>query len=119
MSYGAELIYTRDVGFGTFTAQGSGYRRDANAYTDSNVGQLRAVDMFDARLGLTFMEERFKVSVFGKNLKNESTIGGDTQLPAIFPGGPASLIPSAAGTGATFSPLNKGRIYGIEVQYRL
>jgi iron complex outermembrane receptor protein len=118
-SYGAELIYTRDVGFGTFTAQGAGYHRDSAAYTDNNRGQLRAADIFDASLGLTFMEERMKVSVFGKNLKNESTIGGDTQLPAIFPGGPASLIPSAAGTGATFSPLNKGRIYGIEVQYRL
>ena len=40
------------------------------------------------------------------------------QLPPIFPGGQASLIPSLAGSGATFSPLNKGRIYGFELQYR-
>jgi iron complex outermembrane receptor protein len=118
-SYGAEVIYTREFPVGTFTAQASGYRRDAAAYTDNNRGWLRAADMFDASIGLTFMEDRMKVSLFGRNLKDESTIGGDTQLPAIFPGGPASLIPTAAGTGATFSPLNKGRTYGIEVQYRM
>jgi iron complex outermembrane receptor protein len=118
-SYGAELIYSRDVGFGTFTAQASGYRRDSAAYTDNNRGQLRAVDMFDASIGLTFMDDRMKLSLFGKNLKDESTIGGDTQLPPNFPGGPASLVPAYAGSGATFSPLNKGRIYGIELQYRM
>jgi iron complex outermembrane receptor protein len=118
-SYGAELVYTREVPVGTFTAQVSGYRRDSAAYTDNNRGQLRAADMFDASLGLTFMDDRLKLSLFGKNLKNESTIGGDTQLPAIFPGGPGSLIPTYAGSGATFSPLNKGRIYGIELQYRM
>lgn len=118
-SYGADLIYSRDTSLGTFTLQGSGYHRDASAYTDSNVGQLRAADMFDASMSMTFMEDRLKLSVFGRNLKNESTIGGDTQLPPNFPGGPASLIPTLVGTGATFSPLNKGRTYGVELQYRM
>jgi iron complex outermembrane receptor protein len=75
--------------------------------------------MFDASLGITFMEDRLKLSIFGRNLKDESTIGGDTQLPAVFPGGPASLTPLLTGTGATFSPLNKGRTYGIELQYQM
>jgi iron complex outermembrane receptor protein len=44
-SYGAELIYSRDTGIGTFTAQLNGYHRDASAYTDNNFGQLRAADM--------------------------------------------------------------------------
>ncbi|MDH4047112.1 MAG: TonB-dependent receptor [Gammaproteobacteria bacterium] len=118
-SYGAELIYTREVGFGTFTAQASGYHRDSAAYTDNNRGRLRAADMFDASVGFTFMEERLKFSIFGKNLKNESTIGGDTQLPAVFPGGPSTPVPGFQGSGATFSPLNKGRIYGLELQYRM
>lgn len=118
-SYGAELIYTRDTGFGTITVQGSGYRRDPAAYTDNNRGQLRAADMFDASIGLTVMEDRLKFSVFGKNLKDESTIGGDTQLPGTFPGSPTFALPAFQGTGATFSPLNKGRIYGVEIQYRM
>jgi iron complex outermembrane receptor protein len=118
-SFGAELIYTREIGNSTFTAQGSGYHRDASAYTDNNRGQLRAADMFDASLGLTFMDDRLKLSVFGRNLKDESTIGGDTQLPATFPGSPTFALPAFQGTGATFSPLNKGRTYGIELQYRM
>jgi len=104
-SYGAELIYERELPIGEFQAQVSGYRRDAAAYTDNNLGQLRAIDRYDARLGLTVLDGSLIFSAFGRNLKDESTIGGDTQLP-FFP-------------GATFSPLNKGRVYGFEVQYRV
>ena len=77
--------------------------------------------MFDANVTLGFMEDRLTVSAFGKNLKDESTIGGDTQLPATFPGGPAFPIPflGLAGPNATFSPLNKGRVWGVEIQYRM
>jgi iron complex outermembrane receptor protein len=118
-SYGAQLTYQRQWSQGTFTVQGSGYHRDASAYTDNNRGSLRAADMFDANLSLGFMDDRLTVSAFGKNLKDEVTIGGDTQLPPNFPGGPAFPVPSLAGPGATFSPLNKGRVYGLEVQYRM
>lgn len=118
-SYGAELVYTRDFNWGTFTAQGGGYHRDAAAYTDSNLGWLRASDMVNASIGVLFLDSRLKISAFGHNLKNESTIGGDTQLPGNFPGSPTFPLPSLRGTGATFSPLNKGRIYGVELQYRM
>ena len=107
-SYGAQLFYDREFSFASFRAQVSGYHRDQAAYTDSNVGQLRPSDMFDASLSLRFMEDRLVFSVFGRNLKNESTIGGDTQLP----------FPTPTGNPGTFSPLNKGRIYGVEIQYR-
>lgn len=104
-SYGGEIIYNRGTSWGSFTAQASGYRRDAAYYTDNNQGQLREADMFDAQIALGFLDDSLTFSVFGKNLKDEPTIGGDTQLP-FFP-------------GATFSPLNKGRIWGVEVQYRV
>ena len=102
-SYGGEVIYQQDTSWGTFTAQASGYHRDSSFYTDNNLGTLRGADMIDARLGMTFRDDTLVVSLFGKNLKDEMTIGGDTQLP-FFP-------------GATFSPLNKGRIYGAEIQF--
>ena len=105
-SYGGEIIYSTQTAWGSFTAQVSGYRRDASYYTDNNAGKLREADMFDARLGLGLMDDQLLFSVFGKNLKDEPTIGGDTQLSTIFP-------------GSTFSPLNKGRIYGVELQYRV
>jgi iron complex outermembrane receptor protein len=106
-TYGATFIFDHEFSFGSFTAQISGYHRDAAAYTDSNVGQLRPSDMVDASLRLGMMENKLLLSVFGRNLKNESTIGGDTQLPASF-----GVVPG------TFSPLNKGRVYGVELQYR-
>jgi iron complex outermembrane receptor protein len=104
-SYGGEIIYSRDTGWGSLTAQASGYHRDASYYTDNNLGELRAVDMFNARVALGFMDDRLLVSAFGRNLKDEVTIGGDTQLPFF--------------QGSTFSPLNKGRTYGLEIQYFL
>lgn len=103
-TYGATFIFDHEFSFGSFTAQISGYHRDQAAYTDNNLGQLRPSDMVDASLRLGMMENKFLLSVFGRNLKNEVTIGGDTQLP-FFP-------------GSTFSPLNKGRVYGLELQYR-
>ncbi len=105
-SYGGEIIYNREASWGSFTAQASGYRRDKAYYTDNNMGELRPADMFDARISLGFMDDSLLFSIFGRNLKDEVTIGGDTQLGSIFP-------------GATFSPLNKGRIWGAEVQYRV
>lgn len=102
-SYGGEIIYQRDTSWGTFTAQGSGYRRDAAFYTDNNRGELREMDMINARLGFGFKDDSIIFSLFGKNLKDQMSFGGDTQLP-FFP-------------GATFSPLNKGRVYGAEIQF--
>lgn len=116
-SYGAQLVYSREYGWGGLTVQGSGYRRDPAPYTDNNRGSLRAADMFDARVSLDLMDGRLSLSAFGKNLKDESTIGGDTQLPPNFAGGPLFAVPSLRGPGATFSPLNKGRVYGFEVMY--
>ena len=102
-SYGGEIVYQRDTSWGTLTAQASGYRRDASFYTDNNRGELREVDMFNARVGFGFRDDSIIISLFGKNLKDQMTFGGDTQLP-FFP-------------GATFSPLNKGRVYGAEIQF--
>lgn len=116
-SYGAEIVYSRDMSWGTLTMAASGYRRDPAKYTDNNRGSLRAADMFDARISVDLFDDRLNISAFGKNLKDESTIGGDTQLPPNFAGGPLFPVPSLAGSKATFSPLNKGRIYGVELIY--
>jgi iron complex outermembrane receptor protein len=103
-SYGATLIYDQDIGNGmAVNAQVSFNHRDQAPYNDNNQGQLKAADMLDASVSLFMLDRALKLSVFGKNLKDEVTIGGDTQL-GFFP-------------GATFSPLNKGRIIGFEAEY--
>jgi len=116
-SYGAQLVYEADIPWGGLSIMAGGYRRDPAKYTDNNRGSLRAIDNFEARIALTMMDDQLTISAFGKNLKDESTIGGDTQLPPNFAGGPLFPVPSLSGSKATFSPLNKGRIYGLEIMY--
>ena len=102
--YGATFIYDHSMGdLGMLTAMASFSHRDAAAYTDSNVGTLNAVDMIDASLDWA-VNDNLTISAYGKNLKDEVTVGGDTQLPFF--------------AGSTFSPLGKGRILGVEIQHR-
>ncbi|WP_255504599.1 hypothetical protein [Novosphingobium sp. EMRT-2] len=60
--------------------------------------------MLDASLTLATDNKHWRFSIYGRNLLNEVTIGGDTPLPAAF-----------GGTGASLSPLNRGRVIGGEV----
>ena len=60
--------------------------------------------MLDASLTYKTADQIWRFSVYGRNLLNEVTYGGDTPLPAAF-GGP----------GASLSPLNKGRTICGEV----
>ena len=119
-SYGASLIYDRDIGNGmAVNALVSFNHRDQAPYTDNNEGLLKEADMLDASISLYLMDRALKLSVYGKNLKDEVTIGGDTQLPDAFAGGPLAEIVFGItpGPNATFSPLNKGRIIGFEAEY--
>lgn len=76
--------------------------RDRSFYTDNNLGVLNEVDLIDASVALNFRSVVF--SIYGKNLTNEVNFGGDTQLPPALGGG-------------TFSPLQKGRRIGVELQF--
>ena len=120
----AGVIADIPVGEGSVTGRLSWQHRDQYAYTDSNFGWIAASDNLEANLawkngsGLT-------VSIYAKNLLDEVQHGGDTQLgtAAQIPvfGGPLSTgvdVPYGANPKAgTFSPLNKGRVLGIEVGY--
>lgn len=96
-------------GGSTLTGSLSYNFRDANAYTDSNLGFFDSVGILDAGLSLSFNEGRHILALYGKNLTDEVTYGNDTQLPAFL--GPAPL-------GGTFSPLNRGRVIGLEFRIR-
>lgn len=113
-SYGGRFVYDLPAGaLGTITTTASFYHRDQAAYTDNNNGMLTAVDMVDASIALRTLDDRLTISLYAKNLKDEVTIGGDTQLPQTT-GTDFFLF---GGPGASFSPLNKGKILGMEVQY--
>ena len=83
--------------------------RDESAYTDSNLGFILEQEILDAGLDFHSNDGRWVFSLYGRNLLDAVKHGGDTQLPDVI--GP---VP----TGGTFSPLAKGRVFGVEVTYR-
>ncbi|MEQ8178848.1 MAG: hypothetical protein RIA10_11010, partial [Amphiplicatus sp.] len=66
---------------------------------------LQGADIVDLNIALDIMDNA-TISLYGQNLLNEVTHGGETQLPATL------------GTGS-FAPLNKGRVVGIELKLDL
>ncbi|WP_187276510.1 TonB-dependent receptor [Parahaliea maris] len=114
----AELTYSiglnHDLDFGDMGYLSSRINyayRDESAYTDNNLGYIDEQDILD--LGFDFYSAggHWVFSLYGRNLLDTVKHGGDTQLPNDLGG----LIP----WGGTFSPLAKGRRYGIEVTYNL
>lgn len=102
------VIYDQDIGdIGFMTAQASYSHRDESAFTDDNLGTLNDANMVDATIAFSPNSEAWTVSIYGKNLRDEATEGGDTQLPDVF------------GLNRTFSPLNKGRVIGAEFKIKL
>lgn len=103
-TYSAGFVYTQEwSGVGTWNVQSTFSHRDGSAYTDNNLGLLNGANIWDFNIGLT-TQNQMTVALYGKNMLNEVTHGGDTQLPASLGGG-------------AFAPLNKGRIVGLEVKF--
>lgn len=117
-TYGLGFIYDTQMGdLGSLTARASVNHRSSAKYTDNNQGVFPAADIVNASLGFRPNQGSWEVSLYGKNLLDEVMFGNDTQLPANFAGSPTFAIPGLQGTGATFSPLQKGRIVGVQAQF--
>ncbi len=77
--------------------------RDESAYTDSNLGYIDKQKILDAGIDFYSNDGHWNIGLYGRNLLDEVKHGGDTQLPNSM--------------GGTFSPLAKGRVYGIDATY--
>ncbi len=99
----AGFTYFLETGFGLATLNGNYAHRDRAAFTDNNLGFFNAQDRFDASLGFDIQDTGVNLTVYGKNLTNEVLHGGDTVLSSAVNG--------------TFSPLAKGRVIGVELNY--
>ena len=118
-TYGISLFHDLPIMSGVLSSRVSYNHRDANFYTDNNRGVLNEADIIDANFTWRPNDGNWSFSLYGNNLTDEATFGGDTQLPdsAVFPG---SLF---GGDGAgplpppTFSPLNKGRVIGARLRF--
>jgi len=82
-----------------------GYR-DRNAYNDSNTEFFDEQRRLGASVNWISPEDHWRVSLFGKNLKDQANYGNLTVIPA----------PDRTYTSG---PMQRGREYGMEVQYRL
>ncbi|WP_295799615.1 TonB-dependent receptor [uncultured Microbulbifer sp.] len=111
-TYGVGLVHDLDLGnFGTLSSRINYNHRDASAYTDNNRGMLSEVEMVDFSIGYEPLEGSYRLALFGKNMLDEVSEGNDTQLPESL-GGAFTLGPNS-----TFTPLNRGRIVGLEFNY--
>lgn len=109
-SYGVSAAF-ETAAFGGEVRARLGYNhRDAAFYNDNNLGRLAEADMFDANVSFTPDGGRWSVAVYGENLSDEATWGGDTVLPST------AAFGYAGGERPTFSPLNKGRVFGVELR---
>ena len=82
--------------------------RDDSFYTDNNLGFLLSQDILDAGIDYLTASGHWVFSLYGRNLLDSVSHGGDTQLPSLL--GPLPL-------GGTFSPLSKGAVVGLEVTF--
>jgi iron complex outermembrane receptor protein len=107
---------THDTGaasWGRMTSRISYAYRDKSYFTDDNRGYILEQNILDAGIDIIPANGRFSIGLYGKNLLDEVKHGGDSQLPITL-GAP----PLSAPLGGTFSPLAKGRIFGVQLTYR-
>lgn len=119
-TFGAEIAHRIDLPHSSSLAiRGAFQHRDPYAWTDSNFGWVGASDNLDADLTWSLSPRKVSLSLYGRNLLDQTQFGGDTQLG--FAGGPYSdgnnrpFDPRPF--AGTFSPVNKGRVVGIQVAY--
>ncbi len=112
-SYGVDLSYAAPFAQGELAARLGYNHRDAAFYSDNNLGRLAEADIVDANIAYTPEHGRWTLSLYGENLTDEATWGGDTVLPST----PAFGF--TGGERPTFSPLNKGRVLGVELRVRI
>jgi len=106
LTYNLGLLY--DFPLDGLSGRVSFSHRDDSAYTDNSIGTLNEVDMVDAGFTWQLRDGLTVLSLYGKNLTDEVSHGGDTTLPSLL--GPVPL-------GGSFAPLNEGRRIGLEATF--
>lgn len=112
-SYGVNVVYDLPILGGLLSNRVGFNHRDAAFYNDNNLGLLAEADIVDANVSFTPDDSHWQFSIYGANLTDEVTWGGDT----ILPSSPAFGF-TAGGPRPTFSPLNKGRVVGAQLRFQ-
>jgi len=101
------IIVEQDISLGVLRFRSNYSYRERSFFTDDNLGFFNQADRVDASMSLE-TDSGVTFTLYAQNLTNDVQHGGDTQLPAQL--GPLAL-------GGTFSPLSRGRVFGIEASF--
>ena len=111
---GISLTWQNEIFDGHQLLARLGYsHRDKQYYTDSNLGYFNDANIVDANITFTTNDQMTSLSVFARNLRDEVSHGGDTQLSKAAPFGYTE-----GGPTPSFSPLSKGRTFGVEATFK-
>lgn len=115
-TYGGSATVDIPFSAGVISARAAYSHRDAAFHTDNNLGFYTPSDIVDLNLSFTPTNSGITLSVYAKNLTNETTYGND----AVLPDTPAFGGDGAAGPRPlpTFSPLARGRVLGGELRFK-
>ena len=86
---------------GLFNVAASYSYRDKNAYDDSNRNIFKKQERINASLNWYSANERWRVSLYGKNLSDEANWGNLTSISGLF----------------TAGPMQRGRLVGFEIDW--
>lgn len=111
-TYGLNLEYDAPFAGGLVEARLGYNHRDSAYYNDTNLGRLDAIDFVDANVAYAPEGAGWRLALYGMNLLNEASWGGDTTLPST------AAFGYSGAERPTFSPLNKGRVIGVELSWR-
>lgn len=75
--------------------------RDKSYYNENNEGFVNELNMINVGMDFYSPDGKTNIGVYGKNLGNDVIHGGDTNLSF----------------GGTFSPISKGKVIGVELNY--
>ena len=89
-------------GMGLFNLASSYSWREEHFYDDSNLNKFDDQKRFNASVNWFAPNEHWQVSLYGKNINDQPNYGNLTSIAGLFIAG----------------PMQKGRVYGLEVNYR-
>ena len=90
-------------GLGLFNVSSNYSFREAHFYDDSNLNEFEDQKCVNASINWFAPNESWQVSAYGKNLNDHPNYGNLTSIAGLYIAG----------------PMQKGRIYGIEVNFRM
>lgn len=100
-SLGSSYDFSLD-GNGTLRVQADYGYRDENFYDDANTQEFDTQHRLGGSINWFSPDDKWTVSLFGKNLRDEANYGNLTSIAGLW----------------TAGPMQKGREYGLQIQYR-